>query len=278
MPSAAAGMATAQQLAANATRTDLSERCVHSTLKIQCKLCSPGNTTHPIAIDSDTEDEGGHTASERGPRRQSLAIEGVPGRVEVEDDLQEMEQELAAAPASASAAVTPASAFGTTDALAETQHETFCPERHHLRLLRNGAVSANDASSYLPSLLVAGALGGSCEGVRQGVRQSQSRGRGGEEGEGMRERARTKVDGVGGSVTDRDVRMADAVDEGGGEGSGSGAIDADAECKPCRASAVDDDDDIFKATHRCTICGPMCEVRTPLSILNNLVSFLEESV
>ena len=94
-------MATAQQSAANATSADLSERCVHSTLKIQCKLCSPGNTTHPIAIDSDSEDEGGThagggSAEGEGPLAQPSLSRPAVSTTTSEEEVVRLKSELQA--------------------------------------------------------------------------------------------------------------------------------------------------------------------------------------
>jgi len=166
-----------------------------------------------------------------------------------------------------SAATTHETATGA--APAEAEHTAYCPEGQQRRLLRNGGASAPKAGVSSSSLQAMEGQSGSSQAPPH---SPQSRGAGEEKEEGQRERANTDGAVVRGRVSNCHVHSKgnQKVPAGGGKesDSGGGAVITDAECRACSLA-----DDIMKATHRCAICGPMCEVQPPPPILRDLLNF-----
>jgi len=147
--------------------------------------------------------------------------------------VKEVKQETGASVPAVSAATTNETATGA--APAEAEHAAYCPEGQQRRLLRNGAASAPNAGVSSSSLQA-------MEGHSVSIQAPHS----------------------------YYIHITHSVPAGGGKesDSGGGAVITDAECRACSLA-----DDIMKATHRCAICGPMCEVRPPPPILRDLLNF-----
>ena len=179
--------------------------------------------------------------------------------------VKEVKQETGASVPAVSAATTHESVTGA--APAEAEHAAYCREGQQRRLLQNGGASAPKAGVSSSSSKAMEGQSGSSQAPRH---SPQSRGAGEEKEEVQRERANTDGAVVRCRVANCNVHMADAEPAGGGNesDSGGGAVTTDAECRACSLA-----DDIMKATHRCAICGPRCEVRPPPPILRVLLNF-----